>query len=85
MSDPKKRLSPLVVIFYILFSPDTWRILFGVAVAAYGTPRIMGMSGQITELGRYMIFLMLTGIVWAVSARPARWLAAQLQRRFTRV
>jgi hypothetical protein len=32
-----------------------------------------------------MIFLMLTGIVWAVSARPARWLAAQLQRRFTRV
>jgi hypothetical protein len=81
--DPQKRLSPLYVVFYILFSPDTWRVLFGVAIAAYGTPRIMGMTEQITTLGRYVIFLMLAAIGWVVFARPARWIATRLQRFFS--
>jgi hypothetical protein len=81
--DPQKRLSPLYVAFYILFSPDTWRVLFGVVIATFATPRIMGMTDQITELGRYMLFVMLTGIGWVIFARPARWIAARLQRLFS--
>lgn len=68
----KRRITPAYLFFYVLFSPDTWRIVIGLIAAALITPRIT-LPEQ--PLAPVMLFVMLTAIGYAVSAIPGRRIA----------
>ncbi|PIP40205.1 MAG: hypothetical protein COX19_06195 [Desulfobacterales bacterium CG23_combo_of_CG06-09_8_20_14_all_51_8] len=78
--DPlKKRPVTLnYVIFYILFLPDTWRILMGIIISALITPHVttpnLGVSGRI------MLYLMIATIGYAGTAIPGRWVSEMFKK-----
>ncbi|MFZ0614232.1 MAG: hypothetical protein WAM73_18460 [Desulfobacterales bacterium] len=76
---PQKRpLTAGYVFFYLIFWPDTWRILIGVAAAWGLAPRLV--SPAMGPLGAAMIYLMLATIGYALSAVPGRWISAGIKR-----
>ncbi|MFZ7126906.1 MAG: hypothetical protein ACOWWM_12205 [Desulfobacterales bacterium] len=79
---PKQKITPFYVFFYILFSPDTYRILTGILLGIVFMPRLLPQDTTI--FGRYVLFIMLVGIGWAVSGIPARWIARKLQSLITK-
>jgi hypothetical protein len=74
----KKKLTPGYVFFYILFWPDTWRILIGVSAASLLAPRI-GYP-DLGKLGTGAIYAMLASIGYAFSSLPARWISDRLKK-----
>ena len=70
----KHPLTPVYVVFYLLFAPDTWRVLIGMGLAFFLTPRIVA-SHPLGAFGRVMLWGMLVAIGWAVSAIPGQRLA----------
>jgi hypothetical protein len=79
-ANPKRRMTPAYLFFYLLFSADTWRVLCGVVGAFVLTPYLA--AGQSLNGGATMVLaIMLVAIGWWVSAWPmGRW-AAFLRRR----
>ncbi|MFZ0243728.1 MAG: hypothetical protein WAL90_18965 [Desulfobacterales bacterium] len=76
---PKKRpLTAGYVFFYLIFWPDTWRLLIGIAAAGGLAPRLV--SSGMGLPGKAMIYLMLATIGYALSAVPARWISAGIKR-----
>jgi len=69
---------PSYIVFYILFSPDTWRILMGGLLAVFFTPHIL--SPDLAVGGRTMLYVMVATIGWALSGKPANWITAQLKK-----
>ncbi len=76
-SSPRKRRGPLYLFFYLLLSPDTWRILAGTVMAVMMTPHLLPVDR--TGMGRYVLFIMIVVVGWAVTGIPARWLTQRLQ------
>ena len=74
----KRRLTPAYIIFYILFWPDTWRILIGLLAAVLFTPHIL--TADMATAGRAMLYVMVTAIGWALSNKPAVWITTQLKK-----
>jgi hypothetical protein len=75
----KRPLTPAYIIFYILFSPDTWRILIGIILASFlASP--LTRSQDIGLAGRTMVWIMLVSIGWSISALPARKIADFFKR-----
>lgn len=74
----KRRLTPAYIIFYILFWPDTWRILIGLLAAVLFTPHIL--PADMATAGRAMLYVMVTVIGWALSNKPAVWITTQLKK-----
>lgn len=74
----KRPLTTSYIIFYILFSPDTWRILIGVAVAVLLAPRIIQSDHGM--LGTGAIYVMLASIGYAFSILPGRWISNTLKK-----
>lgn len=72
-----RKVTPLYVLFYVLLSPDTYRVLAGFVLGIVLMPRLLPQ--ETTILGRYVLFIMLFAIGWAVSGVPARWIAKKLQ------
>jgi hypothetical protein len=68
----KKRLTPSYLLFYILLSEDTWRFLIGFLLAVVLAPVLLPFDR--TGIGRYIMFLMVVAIGWAVSKAPSRWM-----------
>ena len=64
--------------FYLLFSPDFWRLLIGVGVALWLAPQIF--RPDMTPLVRGMLYIMLAVIGWAASGVPAGWICQGLKR-----
>ena len=59
-------------IFYMLFLPDTWQILIGIAAAYLLAPLAMS-SGDVNSLGEWlMLYIMIATIGYTVSRLPAR-------------
>lgn len=78
MNRPVKRpLTPAYVIFFILFWPDTWRILTGVLMALLITPYIL--PADLGLGGSAMLYVMIAAIGWALSGRPAGWITTKLK------
>ncbi len=73
----KRPLTPMYVFFYLLFAPDTWRVLIGLAFAAWLTPSLI--KPDMPSASPYVLFLMLGSIGWAVSAVPGKWIAGKLR------
>ena len=74
----KRPLTPAYVIFYILFWPDTWRLLTGVLLTLLFTPHIL--PADLSMGGRAMLYVMVAAIGWALSNKPAGWITAQLKK-----
>ena len=73
----KKPLTPGYVFFYILFWPDTWRILIGIAAACLLAPRFVYPDLGTLDTG--MIYVMLASIGYAFSSLPARWISDKIK------
>lgn len=78
MSLARRTLTPAYIIFYILFLPDTWRILIGIIAAVLVYP--VAAEPDMVIAGRAMIFVMLAAIGYAVSGVPARWITGGLKK-----
>ncbi len=76
-SRKRERRGPLYFFFYVLLTPDTWRILTGTVLAVILTPRLLPVDR--TGMGRYVLFIMIVVVGWAVTGAPARWLTQRLQ------
>lgn len=68
----KRRLTPTYIFFYLLFWPDTWRILIGLLAATLIVPSL-APPGNFA--GTAVLFAMMVGIGYAVSAAPGRRIA----------
>ena len=75
---PKRPLTPAYFVFYILFWPDTWRILIGLVAALLFTPYIL--PADLAAAGRAMLYVMVAAIGWSLSSKPAVWITSQLKR-----
>ena len=74
---PKRPITPTYIAFYILFFPDTWRILAGAGLSVLLVPQID--APNLSPAGRAMLYVMVSGIGWAITASPARWLTRWLK------
>ena len=81
-SSPRKSepRGPSFFLTYLLLAPDTWRILAGTIAAILLTPRLLPVDR--TGMGRYVLFIMIVVVGWAVTRAPARWIAQSLQSLF---
>jgi hypothetical protein len=75
---PKRPLTVTYLLFYILFSADTWRILVGIAVAFFLAPHIIRPDYDL--MGATIIYIMLASIGYAFSGRLGRWISDALKR-----
>ena len=64
--------------FYLLFSPDFWRLLIGIAAAVWLAPKLI--RPDMTAAASAMLCVMLATIGWAASGVPARWICEKLKR-----
>ena len=80
MSNPKRRLTPGYLFFYLVFSADTWRILCGVVLAIALSPRLSA-GRELSPSAQVVLGLMLVAIGWWVTGRPMERWAAFLRRR----
>jgi len=67
----------LYVFFYLIFSPDTWRALIGLAAALIIGPRVTA-GGNYGPAGQTMIWLMALVIFYVLSAPAGRFISRQL-------
>lgn len=74
----KRPITPTYILFYILFSPDTWRILAGIALSFFVTPGLL--RPDMGAPGRVMLHIMVAAIGWAISGIPAKWITAGLKK-----
>jgi len=74
----KGPLTSSYILFYILFWPDTWRIIIGILAAWLLPPHIM--PPDLGLFGSGMFYFMIACIGYAASASPARGLSRVLQR-----
>ncbi len=77
---PKRPLTVTYIIFYILFAPDTWRILGGFLLAVVFAPYVV--KHDMALVGRTMLYVMVAAMGWAICGKPAQWIAAGLKRVF---
>ena len=66
------------VIFYLLFSPDTWRILIGFVAALVIGPRVTA-SGDYSPVGQVIIWLMILALGYVLSAPIGRFISKKLK------
>ncbi len=74
----KRKITPSYIFFYILFSPDTWKILIGIIVAYFLSPLIT--APDTGTGGKAMIFIMTAAIGYSVSGMPANRITAYFKK-----
>lgn len=74
----KRPLSPGYIVFYVLFSPDTWRIVMGIIAAWLLVPWIVPPDLGFT--GTVMLYAMTAAIGYAAGAAPARGITRILKK-----
>ncbi len=75
----KRKISPAFVIFYIIFLPDTYRVLFGLAAAWLLAPPVIA-SQPMTLPGKAMIWIMLVTIIYAATGSIGNKMAGWAKR-----
>jgi hypothetical protein len=76
----KRPFTPTYLVFFILFAPDTWRIVGGFLAAILFTPHIV--QPDMTLVKRTMLYVMVAAIGWAICGKPAQWITAGLKKAF---
>ena len=75
----KRRITPAYIFFYILFWPDTWRIIIGLAASAILSPLLISPGHG--RPAAALIYLMIACIAYSACAAPGRAIADFLQKR----
>ncbi|RJP81902.1 MAG: hypothetical protein C4522_04035 [Desulfobacteraceae bacterium] len=75
----KRNITIGYIFFYLLFSVDTWRILLGILISILLTPQLL-KTNPMTGSGEIMLYIMLAGIGWAITAYPAKSIALFLRK-----
>lgn len=78
---PGRKRTPAYLFFYLLFAPDTWRLLLGLLLARLALPYLA--PAALPGVSRALIFVMLAAIGWVLAAVPGRGIARFLQHRIT--
>lgn len=73
-----RKLTPGYIIFYILFLPDTWRVLIGIIASYLLTPAIV--SPEMHHTGTVIFYIMIASIGYAASDIPSRWITQILKK-----
>ncbi len=68
------------VLFYVLFSVDTWRIVLGVIFAFALVPHLP--AGNIGLGGKVMLWVMVVCIGWWITVYPGKLMAKAVRRFF---
>ena len=79
----KRPITFSYIMFYLLFSEDTWRIAAGFVCAVLLGP-LVTQGRSLGRAGEIMVWLMIMAIGWSVSAWPARKITGALQRAVKR-
>ncbi|MCP4693691.1 MAG: hypothetical protein GY859_36990 [Desulfobacterales bacterium] len=74
----KRPITPTYILFYILFSPDAWRILAGIILSYFATPGLL--RPELGKPGEIMLYIMVAAIGWTISGAPARWITKGLKK-----
>ena len=75
---PEKPKKLTYYFFFVLFHPDSYRILIGFLAAILLTPRIA--PPDLSAAGRAMLYVMLACIGYAIAAKPAVWITRALKK-----
>jgi hypothetical protein len=67
-------VTPAYLLFYVLFSSESWRVAAGFAAAVLITPYLL--PGDLSTTGRAMLYLMVGVIGYTLSGMPARRISA---------
>lgn len=72
----KRSITPTYLLFFILFSPDTWQAVAGLTAAYFITPAITTPEDGTAKV--VMVFIMIAAIGYAgtrpIARRISRWL-----------
>jgi hypothetical protein len=74
----QRKLTPGYIFFYLLFWPETWRIVIGVIIAALLGPMVIPVD--FATAGMVMLYLMLATIGYSVASVPARGISRLLKK-----
>jgi hypothetical protein len=78
-----RKRTPAFIVFYMLFWPETWRILMGVAAACLLGPGII--PSDLGTSGSWMMYFMMATIGYSVSAIPANGISRWMRKWFVRL
>jgi hypothetical protein len=67
----------LYIALYLIFSPDTWRILIGLIAALAIGPKVVAGSSY-SPAGQVLIWLMILTLGYVLSAPIGRFISKQL-------
>ena len=73
-----RKITPGYIVFYILFSQDTWQIVMGVLCAALLGPVLA--KPHMSVMAKVVLYIMIATIGYAVSTVPARWISGSLKK-----
>lgn len=71
----------LYLFFFLLFSPDTWRVLIGLLAALIVGPRATA-GGDYSPAGRAVVWLMILAIFYVLSAPVGRSISRRMTALF---
>ena len=74
----KHPVTPTYILFYILFLPDSWRILMGIIFSGLLTPHIS--TPEIGLSGRVLIYIMMAVIGYSATGVPSRWITGLFKK-----
>ena len=74
----KRKMTPAYVFFYLLFLPDTWRVLAGIGLAFFLAPAIS--QPDMGTAANAMLYIMCATIGYALAAKPGQWISEALKR-----
>jgi len=74
----KRHVTLSYIFFYILFSPDSWRILMGIIFS--GVLSSLIFTPEIDLSGRAVIYIMIAGIGYSATGVPARWITGMFKK-----
>jgi hypothetical protein len=77
-SPEKRPITPGYIIFYLLYSADTYRIIAGLVFSVLLTPSIA--PPELQPAGRLVLYVMVAAIGWAITAKPGQWIADGLKK-----
>ncbi len=80
MAKKRRPLTPAYIFFYLLFLPDTWRILIGIIASVLLTPFVL--KPEMEGSSQIVLFIMMAAIGYAVSGVPARWITGYWKKFF---
>ena len=71
-------VTPSYIIFYILFSTETWRIVLGLILSFLATPGLL--PPELSAAARALVYVMVATIGYSLAGRPARWISDALKK-----